>query len=347
MKHGTMHLQGLAIGLCSMLVLPVSTAAEAVRLKKSIEAPVRAYTPTPTTSQPQSNRTKMAFVKGVFGDAEIYIMNADGTAQTKLTSMVEKFPNGNVWARPGFPSLSPDGTKIAFTRMWSENNPPIPYGEIYVMNVNGTNLIRLSSDIRSMDEAPAWSPDGTRIAFASWRDRHADGTGNLEIYVMNANGTGQRRLTNSPGIDNSPCWSPDGTRIAFSSYRSGNMEIYVMNADGTGVTNLSNNPAGDYDPDWSPSGANISFTSNRSGKPEVYTMNANGTGQRQLTNYPTEVGGADWSPDGSKIVFHRFGAGLAPDPNEGLYTMNPDGTGQTKIAVPAAVNGAYISYPSW
>ena len=87
-------------------------------------------------------------------------------------------------------------------------------------------------------------PDGSRITFASDRD------GKAEIYVMNADGSDQTRLTNNPANDGSPAWSPDGSRIAFTSDRDSNDEIYVMNADGSDQTNLTNNPAWDFSPDW-------------------------------------------------------------------------------------------------
>ncbi|MCH7920991.1 MAG: PD40 domain-containing protein [Planctomycetes bacterium] len=87
---------------------------------------------------------------------------------------------------------------------------------------------------------------GLKIAFNSGRD------GNWEIYVMNADGTEQKNLTNNPAYDADPSWSPDGKKIAFSSQRDGNWEIYVMNSDGTGLKNLTNNPATDGYPSWSP-----------------------------------------------------------------------------------------------
>jgi TolB protein len=88
-------------------------------------------------------------------------------------------------------------------------------------------------------------PSTARIAFVSNRD------GNDEIYGMNADGTGQTRLTNNPAWDSDPAWSPDGSQIAFVSDRDGNLEVYVINADGTGPTNLTNNPADDDRPAWS------------------------------------------------------------------------------------------------
>ncbi len=95
--------------------------------------------------------------------------------------------------------------------------------------------------------APAQAQDAMgQIAFVSRRD------GNSEIYVMNADGSGQTNLTNNPASDTFPAWSPDGSRIAFTSDRDGNQEIYVMNADGSGQTPLTNNPETDNSPVWSP-----------------------------------------------------------------------------------------------
>jgi len=166
---------------------------------------------------------------------------------------------------------------------------------------------------------PAHSASG-RIAFVSDRD------GNREIYVMNADGTGQTRLTNNPAWDGSPAWSPDGSKIAFHSDRDGDAEIYVMNVDGTGVSRLTNNPAWDGDAAWSPDGTKIAFDSNRDGNDEVYVMKADGTGQARLTNNPAEDGGPAWSPDGSKMAFYSD-----RDGNMEAYVMKADGTGQTNL----------------
>ncbi|HJX61829.1 MAG TPA: hypothetical protein VJ578_04595, partial [Dehalococcoidia bacterium] len=137
-----------------------------------------------------------------------------------------------------------------------------------------------------------------KIAFHSYRD------GNAEIYVMNADGSGQTRLTNEPATDNLPSWSPDGSRIAFSSTRDGNAEVYVMNADGSGQARLTNNPAYDNEAHWSPDGSKIAFSTDRDGNGEIYVMNADGSGQTNLTNDPAGDGsGPTWSPDGSQIAF--------------------------------------------
>src|SRR4030042_2832495 len=125
----------------------------------------------------------------------------------------------------------------------------------------------------------------SKIAFYSYRD------GNMEIYVMNADGTGQTNLTNYPGAnDYNPAWSPDGSKIAFYSYRDDNVEIYVMNADGSGQTRLTYYAENDAGPSWSPDGSKIAFTRVNADPPlyfDIYVMNADGSGQTKLTLNPS------------------------------------------------------------
>src|SRR6266516_3823951 len=155
-------------------------------------------------------------------------------------------------------------------------------GDIYVINSNGTGLTRLTTD-PAYDASPAWSPDGSKIAFVSYRD------GPAAIYVMNADGTNPVALTNHAGSDEQPAWSPDGRKIAFASNRDGHYEIYLMNADGTGVTRLTAGPdhysAG---PRWSPDGRRIAFTAGYydawpSGYNLVRIVRADGTEPVDLT----------------------------------------------------------------
>ena len=113
------------------------------------------------------------------------------------------------------------------------------------MDADGSNPTRLTDNPAS-DIVPAWSPDGTKIAFASRRD------GNPEVYVMDADGSNPTRLTDNPTFDGVPAWSPDGTKIAFASGRDGNPEVYVMDADGSNQTRLTNYPLSDAVPAWSP-----------------------------------------------------------------------------------------------
>jgi Tol biopolymer transport system component/drug/metabolite transporter (DMT)-like permease len=169
-----------------------------------------------------------------------------------------------------------------------------------------------------------------KIAFRSDRD------GNDEIYVMNADGSGETRLTNDSGYDGEPAWSPDGRKIAFTSYRDGDPEIYVMNADGSGQTNLTQNDVVDGSPAWSPDGQKIAFTSEVGiyGTFDIYVMNADGSGRANLTNYAAADDiVAAWSPDGQKIAFSSF-----RDGNWEVYVMNADGSGQTNLTNNAAAS---------
>ena len=109
-------------------------------------------------------------------------------------------------------------------------------------------------------QTPAWSPDGRKLAFVSRRD------GNSEIYVINADGSGQENLTQHPARDSHPSWSRDGRKLAFVSRRDGNSEIYVMNADGSGLRNVTRAPSNDLRPAWSPDGGAIAFVKMIQGK---------------------------------------------------------------------------------
>jgi Tol biopolymer transport system component len=212
--------------------------------------------------------------------------------------------------------------KIAFERLDDDF-------EIYSMNGDGTGMANLTANpsLFSDEHNPAWSPDGTRIAFNALREGQFDSS--ADMYAMNADGTGQTRLTSDPGLEYDPAWSPDGARIAFiNCCPDGDAEIYVMNGDGTGQTNLTNHPAGDRSPAWSPDGTRIAFDTNRDDidADEIYVMNADGTGQRNLSNHPAQDFSPVWSPDGTKIAFTSDRDGWSE-----VFVMNADGTGQQNL----------------
>jgi TolB protein len=184
-----------------------------------------------------------------------------------------------------------------------------------------------------------------KIAFVSDRD------GNQEIYVMNADGSSQTRLTNNSDPDIEPTWSPDGTRIAFSSHRDGNSDIYIMNANGTDEVRMTEDPAADASPAWSPDGTRIAFSTDRDAKgevfpnKEVYVMNADGTDQQRLTDDVAVDGEPDWSPDGSKIAFTRLRGGSGSD----IFVIDPSGGELTNLTHTPAIPGilAFSASASW
>lgn len=147
------------------------------------------------------------------------------------------------------------------------------------------------------------APTAVPIPTGAAQQKIAYDAGDGEIYVMNPDGSGKTRLTDTPGFDRNPVFSPDGQRIAFTSERDGNDEIYVVNADGLGMTRLTNSPATDAFSTWSPDGQHIAFTSERDGNDEIYVMNADGSAQTNLTNNPAFDGLPSWSPDGQWIAF--------------------------------------------
>jgi hypothetical protein len=193
------------------------------------------------------------------------------------------------------------------------------------------------------DSSPSWSPDGTHIAFVSDRD------GNDEIYVMNADGSGQTNLTHNVARDYSPAWSPDGAHIAFVSYRDGNDEIYVMNADGSDVNRLTATTTNADYPAWSPDGTRIAF---RRDYGEIYVMNADGSGQTNLT-HNTSGGTIDtpsWSPDGARIAFRGDNGEICVMDRDGTNVRNlSGGTAEpVQAAAPAPIPLAdYVAAVSW
>jgi len=177
-----------------------------------------------------------------------------------------------------------------------------------------------SSRIYAEDWAPCWSPDGTRIAFHSYRE------GQEDIYIMNADGSNLIQLTDNTDEDSIPSWSPDGDRIAFQSNRDGNFNIYIMDIDGSNQTRLTDNAATDGVPAWSPNGDNIIFCSDRDENSEIYIMKTDGSNQTRLTDNPGAERRSAWSPDGSKIVFES-----RRDGNWDIYSMKSDGSNQTRL----------------
>ncbi len=184
-----------------------------------------------------------------------------------------------------------DKGQIAFVSDRDGNN------EIYVMAADGTNVVRLTNDPAD-DRSPAWSPDGTQIAFARAGD----------IYVMAADGGQTTSLTQGPTSDGSPQWSPDGSKIVYHSLDGATISIYVMDADGSnrielysGYMSLSPTPS------WSPNGTQLAMEcwGNGSNGHDICVYDADGTNVRRLTNSAAYDWWPAWSPNGALIAFER------------------------------------------
>ena len=195
--------------------------------------------------------------------------------------------------------------KIAFQTKF------LPY-HVQTINPDGTGLVDLGPGSN-----PAWSPDGTRIAFD---DRVCDPNCQSDVWIMNADGTGRTRVTTEPSPDGDPTWSPDGSRIAFGSNLNGGFDIWMVNLDGTGRTKITDDVVTDYDPAWSPDGMRIAFSSTSSGR--ISVMNIDGTGRHLVSAPGGESRRPNWSPDATKIVYDRSSV---------VETVSPDGSGVTAV----------------
>jgi Tol biopolymer transport system component len=274
--------------------------------------------------------TRIAFGRNHDDNTDVYVISANGTGLVRLTSDP---------ASDSQPSWSPDGDRIAFA---SDRDGDL---EIYVMDVDGSDVTRLT-DNEAGDGQPAWSPDGTKIAFVS----DSEEPENRDIYVMNADGSGRTRLTTLPSEDWFPAWAPDGARIAFSRWDAADegeeetadapIDVYVMNADGSGQTLLLETSLLAA---WSPDGSKIAFVSEADDDEnwDIYVVSANGGDPIRLTDSPHYDLAPAWAPDGSKIAFRRSpheGDEEEDDAHEetddacGLFVMNADGSGHTRIA---------------
>lgn len=259
--------------------------------------------PTPSNGLPDwfPNGTALAFQSTRDGNYEIYRMNADGTKQVRLTKQA---------ADDYGPTVSPDGKQIAFCSERGDSE-----GDIWVMNVDGSGARRLTDT--GVNAWPAWSPDGQKIAYESERD------GLLQVYVMNADGTGQAKLVGESEDDygGQPSWSPDGRKLAFEGPAHDDDEddsaIYVAAADGTNATYL----AGGWGAEWSSDGR-IFFASYRNGEDaDIYVMNDDGTAQTRLTSGPTDDWGPAVSPGGQQVAFSSDRPGHIE-----VYLMKVDGS---------------------
>jgi hypothetical protein len=154
-------------------------------------------------------------------------------------------------------------------------------------------FIRITRDSLHSEGEGAFSPDGSQIAYVTDRD------GNVEIYLMNADGSNPRRLTTTDATEGSPAWTPDGRHLVYASNVSGNFQVWIMNADGSGQRQLTQEPRSNFQPAVSLDGKTIAFTSDRDTNYDIYVMGLDGSGPRNVTRTP---GGAEttplWFPDG-------------------------------------------------
>jgi dipeptidyl aminopeptidase/acylaminoacyl peptidase len=202
----------------------------------------------------------------------------------------------------------------------SDRSSTFPLFHIFRMNADGSEVVDLTPTADG--EEGRISPSGRKIAFTSHRDGSAD------IFLMNADGAGVRKLTTSPAHDSDPAWSPDETKLVYVSTASGTSNVWVMNADGSGATQLTS--SGGFDPSWSPGGSLIAYS--RAVRfcnfdvcaADIFVIPASGGAATDLTNNADEVAFEPaWSPDGSHIAFEQ---------DRQIWIMQADGSDIRRIS---------------
>ena len=203
--------------------------------------------------------------------------------------------------------------------------------DLVVVSVDGRIVRRLTSDRRTSEYFPVWSPDGRRLVFVSNRD------GDDELFLMNANGSGLRQLTRNRAVDTTPAWSPDGRSLVFASNRAGGEhKLYLLRLNPGSARPLTTGPRTAFDiaPSWSPDSRLIAFASNRAAyaNSDIWLVRPNGTGLRRLTrtagseSHPGDEGTPAFSPDGRRIAFSTN-----RDRQQEIYVMDADGTGVRRL----------------
>jgi Tol biopolymer transport system component len=206
--------------------------------------------------------------------------------------------------------------------------------DIYLASADGQNVRRVTDDPDD-DLGPAWSPDGTRIAFTRGLEDDPN------IFVMNSDGSGVVQLTDDPADDADPAWSPDGTSIAFVSTREGDTDVYLMNPDGTAQRRLTEDPASTFDPAWSPDGTQLFFARDEHDGEEqadIWVLGMDDEAPRPVVGGPGSETQPAPSPDGTQLAFVSDRDGTAQ-----IYVMDvPLGNPHRVTDTPAEK-----SRPSW
>jgi Tol biopolymer transport system component/serine/threonine protein kinase len=320
-------------------VVVSSTATGTAVIPTQTAPPTVAFTPTEDLPAPVATALgggtgQIAFASTRSGIPQLYLVNADGTDLTQLTIMEKGACQ---------PSWSPDGSQLVFISpcLGRADFTETIYNEssLYSINADGTGLKQLTPAPGS-DFEPAWSPDGTRIAFTSVRG------GFRQIYSVDVASLEVTLLTNTTSaIESSqPSWSPDGTKITYMVKRVGAFQIWSMNENGQEAVQLthSGQDVWDYLPNWSPDGRTVFFNQRRPGAFRPWLMQIDYEEPAQdprRMNFPTPIEDVSFSPDGYWLAFE----GMDGEGNRELYFITVAGSGRTRLT-----NDPKIDFdPAW
>ncbi len=230
---------------------------------------------------------------------------------TDLKVLAHTFANDVVNTLTGLPGIFL--TKIAMTCERNRRK------EIYIMDYDGSNVRQVTSH-KSTAIAPAWSPDGTKIAYTLF-SRHRNNVKNPDIFEFDFRTNSLKLLSNRKGMNSGAAYAPDGRSLALTMSFLGDPEIFSLDLSTGNVTRLTKSFGVDVDPSYSPDGKQLVFVSGRSGPPMVFKMGADGSSPQRLTYAGTYNATPNWSPMNNKIVFASW-----IDKTFDVFTMNIDGT---------------------
>lgn len=267
--------------------------------------------------------TEIAFLSTRSGHREVYVMDADGrnvrpaTQGNSIKAFPGWLPNGEgilytTYLKSGLPDIfltsrgrsragrflrdvlsrspkyrgvfAPDGEELALVASMGGAT------ELFRVQRNGRNLLRLTDNQDVIDVAPTWSPDGQQIAFVS------DRSGTPQIYVMDRNGRNQRRITYQSSYSAAPAWSPDGRWIAYGARTENQFDLYLIDPTGDVNVPLVVHRRNDQSPSWSPDGRKVIFSSDRRGRSDLYVIDVNSYRLQRLTKDAKDNLSPSWGP---------------------------------------------------
>lgn len=325
----------MSLGAVALALLIVGLQPVLWRRRAEATPTTRPTTPTAVQTAPAGTAaptaTPVAEAPDPLPGMDLLIMSRQGENASWQIYAVDSRTGGRVQltettANERTPKWSPNGQRVVFSSDRDGNR------EIYVMDLEawgaqGTAYEPLNvTQHEAPDWQPAWSPDGKRIAFSSYRD------GNWEIYVINADGTNPIRVTEQIESDYSPTWSPDGRKLLFVSRRRGSADLFTYEWVTRKLTRLTSDPLDEYDPAWSPDGEWIAYVTRFEPQSDIFLMRADGSGAVNLTDtmYVNELQPC-WTADAQQLIYTAY---ISAKGNYDLYVMGRDGSGVSLLLDP-------------
>lgn len=246
------------------------------------------------------------------------------TAQSNLARLVaHRFSEEIVRSVDGVPGIA--SSLICFSARTGDD-----VKELFVSDYDGHNAKQVTEH-NSISIKPKISPDGSKIAYLSYKDRYPF------LYILDLKTGKSSAFSTKVGLNSAPAWSPDGKQLALTLSKDGNTEIYIKNIDGSDARRLTNDRASDTSPTFSPDGSQIAFVSDRAGSPQIYIMNADGSNVRRVSFQGGRAYDPVWSPDGKTIAYAVQSGGMQ------IYLLDVASGKSTQITATPGSNES----PSW